>query len=265
MRGGIPLTDADRAPWLAELAAIIEQHCSSRQPAVLSCSALTPAYRLQLRGTQTLVTAAGLVIPDDLCLDGQAAVPSNGPGSQGGGGSSAAGAERYGQEDDCVAARHRDLCGGIGGELVACGSEQAVQRRQQQQQQHHGESLQAAVDGGGRTQEGRPGNRGAAAMPVGQPCSSLSSADEGRGRGWTEGVGFILLEPSREHLQRWVAQRAAAGAHFMPPSLLDSQLAALQYTPDELYCHVMGDPFPAPADIVLTILQQLGAAGVGCI
>lgn len=38
----------------------------------------------------------------------------------------------------------------------------------------------------------------------------------------------ILLEPSKEELLKRVAARAAEGGHFMPASLLDSQLAALE-------------------------------------
>ena len=48
MRAGIPLTDADRAPWLKSLRGTIEGWIASRQSAVLACSALKQAYREQL-------------------------------------------------------------------------------------------------------------------------------------------------------------------------------------------------------------------------
>jgi len=48
MRAGIPLTDADRAPWLQSLRATIEGWIASRRSAVLACSALKHAYREQL-------------------------------------------------------------------------------------------------------------------------------------------------------------------------------------------------------------------------
>jgi len=48
MRAGIPLTDADRAPWLHSLRATIDGWIASRQSAVLACSALKQAYREQL-------------------------------------------------------------------------------------------------------------------------------------------------------------------------------------------------------------------------
>jgi gluconokinase len=49
MAHGIPLTDADRAPWLATLRAAIEQWESQSKNVVLACSALKRSYRDQLR------------------------------------------------------------------------------------------------------------------------------------------------------------------------------------------------------------------------
>lgn len=48
MRAGIPLTDADRAPWLQSLRTSIDGLLAASQPAVLACSALKRAYREQL-------------------------------------------------------------------------------------------------------------------------------------------------------------------------------------------------------------------------
>ena len=48
MRAGLPLTDADRAPWLQSLHATIEGWIASRQSVVLACSALKRDYREQL-------------------------------------------------------------------------------------------------------------------------------------------------------------------------------------------------------------------------
>jgi gluconokinase len=45
MRNGIPLTDADRAPWLASLRALIGSWIAAGKNAVLACSALKQAYR----------------------------------------------------------------------------------------------------------------------------------------------------------------------------------------------------------------------------
>ena len=45
MRAGTPLDDADRAPWLAALRALIERHLAAEHPLVLACSALKQAYR----------------------------------------------------------------------------------------------------------------------------------------------------------------------------------------------------------------------------
>lgn len=66
MRAGIPLNDADRAPWLAALRAEIDKWQGNGTNAVLACSALKQAYRdelvvdsdvklVYLRGSQELI------------------------------------------------------------------------------------------------------------------------------------------------------------------------------------------------------------------
>lgn len=42
---GEPLTDADRAPWLARLQGVIADHWGTNTPLVLACSALRAPYR----------------------------------------------------------------------------------------------------------------------------------------------------------------------------------------------------------------------------
>lgn len=49
MRRGIPLTDADRWPWLESLRQLIERSLEASENAVLTCSALKRAYRDRLR------------------------------------------------------------------------------------------------------------------------------------------------------------------------------------------------------------------------
>ena len=53
MSRGIPLTDADRAPWLAAIAAWIAERVRTSEPAIVSCSALKRAYRKTLLGGQS--------------------------------------------------------------------------------------------------------------------------------------------------------------------------------------------------------------------
>ncbi len=48
MRLGIPLDDADRAPWLASLRRAMERWIAKGQNVVLACSALKNSYRNQL-------------------------------------------------------------------------------------------------------------------------------------------------------------------------------------------------------------------------
>ena len=49
MARGLPLTDADREPWLESLTAALRQRLARGESAVLACSALKQAYRDRLR------------------------------------------------------------------------------------------------------------------------------------------------------------------------------------------------------------------------
>jgi gluconokinase len=48
MRAGIPLGDAERAPWLAALASVIVRALNNHEGAVIACSALRRDYRRTL-------------------------------------------------------------------------------------------------------------------------------------------------------------------------------------------------------------------------
>jgi gluconokinase len=50
MSHGIPLTDADRRPWLLSIAAVIDGWLERREAGVVTCSALKRAYRELLVG-----------------------------------------------------------------------------------------------------------------------------------------------------------------------------------------------------------------------
>jgi ribose 5-phosphate isomerase A len=50
MHAGVPLTDADRQPWLQSVAAWIDGQRASRQPGIITCSALKRSYRLIVVG-----------------------------------------------------------------------------------------------------------------------------------------------------------------------------------------------------------------------
>jgi len=49
MHAGVPLTDADREPWLASLCALVERLDAAGEDAVLACSALRMRFRERLR------------------------------------------------------------------------------------------------------------------------------------------------------------------------------------------------------------------------
>src|SRR4051812_35067916 len=50
MRSGVPLTDADRAPWLAAVPDVIAAAVDRPEPLIVACSALQERYRAVLRG-----------------------------------------------------------------------------------------------------------------------------------------------------------------------------------------------------------------------
>lgn len=60
MRAGIPLTDADRVPWLERLHQEIQGWMSGGQSTVLACSALKQSYRDQLGVDQAKVVTVYL-------------------------------------------------------------------------------------------------------------------------------------------------------------------------------------------------------------
>ena len=69
MRSGIPLTDADRAPWLAAVAAWIDERRRVGEPGVITCSALKRAYRRVVIGDRPEVRLVYLRGARDLIAD----------------------------------------------------------------------------------------------------------------------------------------------------------------------------------------------------
>lgn len=55
MDKGTPLTDEDRAPWLATLRRKVEEYMDSKQHMILACSLLKMEYRYQIRVDQRTV------------------------------------------------------------------------------------------------------------------------------------------------------------------------------------------------------------------
>lgn len=66
MAAGVPLTDEDRAPWLAEIARLVAERIAAGRSVVVTCSALRRRYRdilrrddlvfVHLTGSQSVVT-----------------------------------------------------------------------------------------------------------------------------------------------------------------------------------------------------------------
>jgi gluconokinase len=63
MRRGVPLDDADRAPWLASLAAAVDTWLDAGEDVVLACSALKSAYREQLLRDRSRMAIVYLEVP----------------------------------------------------------------------------------------------------------------------------------------------------------------------------------------------------------
>lgn len=55
MSSGIPLDDTDRKPWLAAIAAWMDERSQTGEPAVVTCSALKRVYRDALIGDRAFV------------------------------------------------------------------------------------------------------------------------------------------------------------------------------------------------------------------
>lgn len=63
---GEGLTDADRAPWLARLGALVRRRLGDGPPTVLACSALRASYREALGAGRPGVVLAWLDVPPDV-------------------------------------------------------------------------------------------------------------------------------------------------------------------------------------------------------
>lgn len=63
MFNGIALDDADRAPWLAQLRALIEAHDARGGPLILACSALKRQYRAMLGAADPRIRFVYLDVP----------------------------------------------------------------------------------------------------------------------------------------------------------------------------------------------------------
>ena len=94
-------------------------------------------------------------------------------------------------------------------------------------------------------------------------CSALKPHYRNALRGDTRSgtVAFILLEPSQEELAKRVEARGVSGAHFMPGSLLESQLQTLDYSSEELFMHLKPDSgtgmMPSPDELAAAVVRQI--------
>lgn len=66
MRAGIPLSDADRAPWLRACTDWMDARMAEGQSGVLACSALKRRYRDTLLSGRPTATIVFLMVPKDV-------------------------------------------------------------------------------------------------------------------------------------------------------------------------------------------------------
>lgn len=66
MRAGVPLTDADREPWLRAVAAWMDSQISAGRSGVITCSALKRAYRDHLLAGRPAATMVLLDVSRDV-------------------------------------------------------------------------------------------------------------------------------------------------------------------------------------------------------
>jgi gluconokinase len=66
MRSGIPLTDADRGPWLAAITAWMDERTAAGESAIAGCSALKESYRDDLLTGRPAARLAFLEISRDV-------------------------------------------------------------------------------------------------------------------------------------------------------------------------------------------------------
>jgi gluconokinase len=68
MHAGVPLTDADREPWLRAIEAWLDQRIAAGQTAVLACSALRRHYRDALRAGRPQVRLVLLNVSHEVAV-----------------------------------------------------------------------------------------------------------------------------------------------------------------------------------------------------
>eukprot|EP00897_Mesotaenium_endlicherianum_P009567 jgi/Mesen1/8639/ME000500S08116 len=253
MSKGIALTDADRQPWLESLAALLARHLARHERVVLACSALKPAYRTVLRSAAHShilppssspsreehppayswhAPLAGSAHPDGATTGTklEAAAPSEVPAEPGPGPG-----PRLGPDPGLGRAR--------AGKGVTAGAETGAQAPSTSSSQTGPGPGPESGPGSARADNGAAvgGKNGAVVTPVGSTEGSTGPGP-GPGPGAGPGLGAVLQAgaglpggrvvfvhlagPASLFAER-IERRYRQGAHYMPPSLLQSQIDAL--------------------------------------
>lgn len=97
-------------------------------------------------------------------------------------------------------------------------------------------------------------------------CSALKRSyrdvlrGAGPGRRRKDGPIFVHLDVPRDELRARLERRAAGGEHFMPPGLVESQLATLE-PPEPEEGAIVVDAGAAPGEVVERIVARLPEEG----
>lgn len=81
-------------------------------------------------------------------------------------------------------------------------------------------------------------------------CSALKKAYRDRLRELCDGLSFVLLKADTESIRLRMEERNRNGGHFMPASLLDSQLATLEEGDDVFAVENSGPPEEVAARVL---------------
>jgi gluconokinase len=90
-------------------------------------------------------------------------------------------------------------------------------------------------------------------QPTVLACSALKRSYRNRLRELCDGLYFVLLKADTEKIRERMEERGGSGGHFMPSSLLESQLATLEEGNDVTVIENVGPPEEVAARVFSSI------------
>eukprot|EP00271_Cylindrocystis_brebissonii_P019376 TRINITY_DN5867_c0_g1_i1.p1 TRINITY_DN5867_c0_g1~~TRINITY_DN5867_c0_g1_i1.p1 ORF type:complete len:327 (-),score=44.38 TRINITY_DN5867_c0_g1_i1:33-1013(-) len=261
MKSGVPLTDEDRAPWLRSLATLLADNIAQGKTVVLACSALRDSYRDILRGAALPATREG---KDELIGDRSTCV-AEGRGSEDKGKWRGVD-EMFSEEELHVFGEHAT----IHTEQKSRGGQfsldvqpdegksgiKSVVRSVKQDQAIAGQvrPLEEETDRGSDDAQSEMGERNRG--PEGEERGSRKLQLRQGGL-----LLFVHLDGPRALFEERRAKQMKAGQHFMPASLVQSQLDTLKFSKEEKGILVVDASLELPM-LVAKIVEYLESCNV---